>query len=123
MKVDKRLRIFSASDEKEILGLGDGNEFPNGEPRTNAKKRKLSLLKRTTSDSQLDKLLENEDEELGIKEKRSTNKKNSLKKDKDKESEEIVFDSPFNQMYFYHFEAFLIELLKKTYPNNFTLNT
>ena len=39
------------------------------------------------------------------------------------EKEEIIFDSPFNQMYFHHFEAFLIEFLKKTYPNNFTLNT
>ena len=121
MKVDKRLRIFSASDEKEMLGLGD--DVTNGESKSNAKKRKLSLLKRTTSDCQLDKLLENDEEEIDSKEKRSNNKKKSLKKDKDKENEEIVFDSPFNQMYFYHFEAFLIEFLKKTYPNNFTLNT
>ena len=75
------------------------------------------------SAGQDDQNINNDEEEIDTKDKRSTNKKNSLKKDKDKEKEEIIFDSPFNQMYFHHFEAFLIEFLKKTYPNNFTLNT
>ena len=93
MRVDKRLRIFSVNEEKEDV--------------VQVKRRKMSLLKRTTSEPKLNQL-DDDDESENLKPKDNV----KLKRDDD-----IVFDSPYNEMYFHHFEAFLIELIKKTYPS------
>ena len=93
MRVDKRLRIFSVNEEKEDA--------------VQVKRRKMSLLKRTTSEPKLNQL-DDDDESENLKPKDNV----KLKRDDD-----IVFDSPYNEMYFHHFEAFLIELIKKTYPS------
>ena len=95
MRIDKRLRIFSVNDKKDAE-----NSAPIG------RKRKMSLLRRTTSEPKLDQLGYSDTENL-----------QAADKSKNKGEDEIIFDSPYNEMYFHHFEAFLVELIKKTYPN------
>ena len=113
MRIDKRLRIFSVNENKEN---NDDSEDNNDKNFKRGNKKKVSLLQRTTS---LSKLLEvennndDDDEYIGlgkkIKKKKSRSKNNSVHND-------IVFDTPYNEMYFYHFETFVIELIRKIYP-------
>ena len=95
MRIDKRLRIFSVNDKNDAE-----NAAPIG------RKRKMSLLRRTTSEPKLDQLGYSDTENL-----------QADNKSKYKGEDELIFDSPYNEMYFHHFEAFLVELIKKTYSN------
>jgi hypothetical protein len=107
MRIDKRLRIFSVNSKKD-----DDEEEENINFKRSGKK-KTSLLKRTTSLPKLNDFDKDDDEytNLGHKEKnkKGGNRNNSVHK-------EMVFDIPFNEMYFHHFEAFLIDLIRKIYP-------
>ena len=113
LRIDKRLRIFSVNEKRK---KSEENEDNNNKNFKRGNKKKTSLLQRTPS---LSKLLEvennndDEDEYIGlgkkIKKKKSRSKNNSVHND-------IVFDTPYNEMYFYHFETFVIELIRKIYP-------
>ena len=113
LRIDKRLRIFSVNEKRK---KSEENEDNNNKNFKRGNKKKVSLLQRTTS---LSKLLEvennndDDDEYIGlgkkIKKKKSRSKNNSVHND-------IVFDTPYNEMYFYHFETFVIELIRKIYP-------
>ena len=101
MKIDNRLKIFS--DGNSEVGV------------IRERKRKMSLLKRSTSEPNLEMIKEEEKEE----ENKAEENKQLLNKENNKIKNEIVFNSPYNELYFHHFEAFLIELIKKKYPEKF----
>lgn len=109
IKVDKRFRVFSE----------------NGEKRENKFDRRRSLLKQTTS---APKYKDDEDDELEVKAKKKeeddeykglkSNKIDKIDKEEQKGIENI-FNSPYYDIYFDHFSAFLKELIKKEYPDKF----
>ena len=119
LKVDKRLRLFSAGCKEETEPEERKNKFTKIHT-----KKKTSLLERTTSEP---KKKANEDNDNSSNDEYSGLKSNGNKKEKQKKeklqlsrassiSQEIVFDSPYNELYFSHFIVFLKELIKNEYP-------
>ena len=118
LKVDKRLRLFSAGSKEE-------KERQNKFTKINCKR--TSLLEKTTSEPKKkaneDSENSSNDEYFGLKSNGKKRKKNGKSK-KEKShlsrtssiSQEIVFDSPYNELYFSHFVVFLKELIKNEYP-------
>ena len=133
MKIDKRSRIFSTNEnyinENDENQLNNNNENKKGFDRE--RKKKYSLLKRTTSEPNLnednnDKNDNDEDEYSGLGVKKNVKIFKNKKKRNDNQndsnnSQQIIFDYPLNEIYFQYFEDFLIELIKKTYPEKYNL--
>ena len=141
MKIDKRLRIFSTNEnyykENDENNRNNSNNHTNNNTNENKKtefenKKKYSLLKRTISEPKLNDLdkEENESDEedeyskLGVKKNNNVKYKkrknnNNENNNRDSFNQEIRFDSPFNEMYFLHFEVFLEELIKNFYPDKY----
>ncbi len=65
----------------------------------------------------------NNNEKINIKVKNNSSKekkkKNMRKSRNNSISDEIIFDSPFNQMYFRNFGVFLEEIIKKDFPERY----
>ena len=133
MKIDKRSRIFSTNEnyinENDENQLNNNNENKKGFERE--RKKKYSLLKRTTSEPNLnednnDKNDNDEDEYSGLGVKKNIKIFKNKKKRNDNQNDsnnnqQIIFDYPLNEIYFQYFEDFLIELIKKTYPEKYNL--
>ena len=135
MKIDKRSRIFSTNENyfnENIENKLENNNKDNDNKKVfeRDRKKKYSLLKRTTSEPNLNvednndknNIEEDEYSGLGVKKnnKKIKNKKKIIKKD-DNNNQKIIFDYPLNEIYFQYFEDFLEELIKKTYPEKYNL--
>ncbi|MCQ2820887.1 MAG: hypothetical protein MJ252_26820 [archaeon] len=84
-------------------------------------KRRGTGIKRSTSEPNL-KFLEDEETAPSVSElKNKITEINERKpKSKKKDQNKIIFDSPYNQMYFNYFEIFLLEHIRKKFPEKFT---
>lgn len=113
----KSLRIFSFNGR-------DIEEKKNNKNKKFKRKfsKRRSLLQRTTSapkDYKRDDEDEEEDEYSGLKPGIENKDKMKAKKKSSRKSsigDDIIFDSPFNELYFQNFTVFLEELIKKEFP-------
>jgi len=122
VKEDQSDEEVNKQNQIEINQLND-EDYP--------KKKKNSLLKRTTSEPELSKLDSTQDFKyaedpiidkneyinLKFKEKRRSIVKKQLcfksEEERSRINRELNFDSPFNEMFFYNFENILIEFINK----------